>query len=405
MEQNDRKNIVVVSSYTRFDNLAHKPRGTESEHGMYSFDLDINTGRLTLLSVTSDGVMNPSFSRYHPNKKVLYTVTESIKENGQVVAYDVNHRTGRLTKLQEESAGGTSTCYVTLTKNHMILTNYWDSSLAVLPLDPNGTIGPLKHVTKMPNIIRAKHLSDHLSDRQSEPHNHSLVFEPFHGNLAFVPDLGTDTVRQFLFDDQSGQLTYVNSVPTAADVVLGQKKGHGPRYIVFHEIIKTAYVINELSNTVSVFRWDEEAYLKIIAGDKKQHALKLVQNISTIPEGFDSSLSKCGRICFSPTGKFVLASNRGHDSITSYRIANDGRLVNPKWCHINGQTPRHFQFDNSGQWIIACAQDSDCVNVLRFNSGTGRITYSGNSHRVPSPNFASAEFASYPTRAKFFSPL
>lgn len=393
-------NLVFVSCYTKFDNLAHQPRGTEAKHGrgMYTYRLNAMTGELVLLSITKDDVMNPSFTRFHHGKKILYTVTESIVSNGQVVAYSVDWQTGMLKNIQSESAGGTSTCYITLTKNHMLLVNYWDSTVSVLPLQADGLVGPIKHIAKMPDVIKAQGQSDHLSDRQSEPHNHSLVFDPYFEKVAFVPDLGTDSIRQFLFDDEKGELTYVNAISTTPDVKFGEKKGHGPRYIVFHPKLGRAYVINELSNTVSVFAWDVENFHKLVKGENVC-ALKFMQNISTLPAGFDSNLSKAGRLAISPNGKFVLVSNRGHDSITTLSIQEDGTLSNPSWVQCHGETPRHFQFDNSGQWVLSVGQDSNNLTVHKFNAGTGKLSYSFLSYPVPSPNFVCSEFASFPFEA------
>lgn len=390
------KNYVFVSNYTRFDNLAHKPRGTEAKHGMYTYQLNPTTGELVLMSMTKQGeIMNPSFSRFHPNRSILYTVTESIRENGEVVSYAVDSSTGKLTRLQSISAGGTSTCYITLTPKHMLLVNYWDSTVSVLPMSPDGIVGPIKQLVTMPDVIKARGLSDHLNNRQSEPHNHSLVLDPYGQNIAFVPDLGTDTVRQFLYDDEKGELTYVNAIGVTPDVQFGDAKGHGPRYIVFHPKLFRAYVVNELSNTVSVFAWDSEAAERILRGEDVQ-VLKFIQNISVLPPGFDPALSKCGRIAVNPNGRFVLVSNRGHDSITTLAIQDDGSLADPQWCQCHGETPRHFQFDNSGQWILSVGQDSDSLVVHRFNTATGKLTYSWNSYPLNSPNFVCAEFASFP---------
>lgn len=393
-----RSDYIFVSSYTRFDNLAHKPRGTEAKFGIHTYQLNVTTGELTLMSVTQDGVSNPSFTRYHPNKKILYTVTESIKENGEVVVYSIDYKSGKLTKVQTTSAGGTSTCYITLAKKHMLLVNYWDSSIAVLPYNADGTLGALKQLVHMPDVVKATGLKDHLNDRQSEPHNHSLVLGPYGGKIAFVPDLGTDSIRQFLYDDEKGHLEYINAIPTTPDVKFGAKKGHGPRYIVFHPSLARAYVINELSNTISVFAWDAENAKKVL-NKEDVFALKFLQNISVLPPGFDSALSKCGRIAISPNGKFVMASNRGHDSITTLTIQEDGLLSNPQWCQCHGETPRHFQFDNSGQWVFSVGQDSDVLSVHKFNPGTGKLTYSWNTYPVNSPNFVCAEFASFPLSA------
>jgi len=108
--------LIVISSYTRFDNLAHGPRGTEAKHSMYTFHLDQSDGQMMLLSVSKEPVMNPAFSRFHPTKNILYSCTESVAEDGEIVSWSVDSRSGALKRISSCSAGGTSTCYLTLDK-------------------------------------------------------------------------------------------------------------------------------------------------------------------------------------------------------------------------------------------------------------------------------------------------
>ena len=102
-------------------------------------------------------------------------------------------------------------------------------------------------------------------------------------------------------------------------------------------------------------------------------------------------------MCVHPSGRFVVVSNRGHESITIFRVkqcnsangskASKGTLAQVGFFHTRGETPRHFQFDASGQILIVANQDSDTIAVFTFNLTTGEIKYTGNEYRVPSPNF------------------
>merc|ERR1712217_468476 len=91
------------------------------------------------------------------------------------------------------------------------------------------------------------------------------------------------------------------------------------------------------------------------------------------------------------SGHFVLVSNRGHNSITVLRVHHDmpmaGLLSVASLEHTRGATPRHFQFDASGQWLITANQDSDNIGVFRFNLATGKLEWTGHEYNVPSPNF------------------
>lgn len=124
---------------------------------------------------------------------------------------------------------------------------------------------------------------------------------------------------------------------------------------------------------------------------KGRSTLRLIQSISTIPSAFPTTMNTCGRICVHKSGRFVVVSNRGHQSITVYKVKSKGvkrgELQTVGHFHTRGETPRHFQFDNSGQYLIVANQDTDTIAVFNFNLSNGELKYSGNEYRVPSPNF------------------
>ena len=119
--------------------------------------------------------------------------------------------------------------------------------------------------------------------------------------------------------------------------------------------------------------------------------LKLVQSIRTIPPAFPTKLNTCGRICLHPSGRFVIVSNRGHQSLAILRVktkgSDRGHLSNLGFFHTRGETPRHFAFDNFGQYLLVANQDTDNISIFTFNQSSGEIQFTGNEYRVPSPNF------------------
>jgi len=398
--------LVVVSCYTRFDNLAHGPRGTQAVRSLYTFRMDPSDGQMVLLSVTKDPVMNPAFSRFHPHKNVLYTCTESVAEPGDIVSWAVDPKSGKLSKLSSFSAGGTSTCYITLDKQceNVLVVNYWDATIGVFEL--NHETGDIVAMRSMydPNLGREmtakhdKHVNHSHNDaaaqkeRQSDPHSHAVILDPIFGEIAFVPDLGMDLVRQFYYDQASGTLAPAGMFRSGPE----GRTALGPRYIEFHPNLPVCYVVNELSSEVSVFEFDRQAAEKLISGGSTAAldaapTLRLVQTISTLPDAFPADLNTCGRIAVHSAGHFVLVSNRGHDSITVFRVHHEfphsGLLTVAHMQHTRGATPRHFQFDGSGQWLITANQDSDNIGVWRFNLATGKLDWTSHEYKVPSPNF------------------
>jgi 6-phosphogluconolactonase len=402
--------------YSDFDKLAHGPRGTQAKHSLYVYRFNPNDGSLVLLNILGDPkkVINPAFSRYHPRLNVVYTCTEDIDENGKIFAYSVGPN-GEMTQLGDAvDAGGTSTCYLTIDRaqKHMLAVNYWDSTLAVIPLDreTGAFTGPIKNMydpkqgQKMVAAGRAHGGVNHsLNDdstirmRQVDPHSHALVLDPFVGTVAYVPDLGKDLIREFFYDRQEGKIAMeLNIMPSG--LMTGMPDG--PRYFEFHPKYNIAYVVNELSSTIAVFEVNRTLLQEMAAAsaageDMKrfqgQSTLRLIQSIKTLPSAFPTTMNTCGRICVHKSGRFVVVSNRGHQSIAIFRVctkgSHRGELSSVGYFHTRGETPRHFQFDASGQYLLVANQDSDQVCVFNFNLSSGEMKFTGNEIRVPSPNF------------------
>mmetsp|Transcript_5682 Transcript_5682/g.8226 ORF Transcript_5682/g.8226 Transcript_5682/m.8226 type:complete len:172 (+) Transcript_5682:729-1244(+) len=78
-------------------------------------------------------------------------------------------------------------------------------------------------------------------------------------------------------------------------------------------------------------------------------------------------------------------------SLAVFRVVSKGQhrgmLKAVDYFHTRGETPRHFKFDSSGQYLIVANQDSNSVAVFSFNLSSGEIKFTGNEYYVPSPNF------------------
>jgi len=409
--------IIAVTCYSQFSDLAHGPRGTEAKRAMRTYRLNISDGTLTLLSMTPEGMLhNPAFCRWHPKLNVLYSCTESLTQEGKVYAFALNGKTGAMQEhCPAVAAGGFSTCYLTIhpAGRRMLLVNYWDSTICTLSLNPDGAMGSIiaQYDPKQGKKMKAsstKHVNHSRNDaaaqkeRQGDPHSHAIVLEPT-GTMAYVPDLGMDVIRQFFFDESSGKLTPCGEIVSGVKAENG--RGLGPRYLQFHPSLPTCYVVNELSSQVAVFEYNQNTTERLSraveeAGSPEAKAaiigaceptLSLIQTASTLPEAFPPEMNTCGRITIHPSGDFVVTSNRGHDSVAVHRIHRDstppGMVTLAGIFHTRGETPRHFQFDKSGQWLLVANQDSNTCAVFQFNNSTGEVSYTGNTYGCQSPNF------------------
>lgn len=294
----------------------------------------------------------------------------------------------------------------------MLCVNYWDSTLAVIPIstETGEFTGPIRNMydpkggKKMIAAGRCNGGVNHSNNddstiamRQADPHSHALVLDPFVGTVAYVPDLGKDLVREFFYNAEQGKIELeLNVLPSG----LCTGMPDGPRYFEFHPRYPVAYVVNELSSTIAVFEVDRGLLEELAVASKQgqdmsrfrgRSSLRLIQSIKTIPSAFPTTMNTCGRICVHKSGRFVVVSNRGHQSICIFRVLHKkpsrGELHAVGYFHTRGETPRHFQFDASGQYLLVANQDSDSIAVFHFNLSSGEIRYTGNEYRVPSPNF------------------
>lgn len=349
-----REYFVFFGTYT----------GAKSK-GIYVSRFDDATGKLSAPQLATE-TKSPSFLALHPNGKFLYAVGESASvganRQGAVSAFAVNSTTGMLTALNSQPSGGGGPCHLAVdAKRRLVLAaNYGSGSLAALPLGGDGRLDGAGCVIQHAGSSVNK-------QRQEGPHAHCANLSP-DGRFALACDLGLDKVLVYRLGDGAHALT-ANDPPSGAVA-----PGAGPRHLAFGAGGKFVYVVNEIGSTVTVFAWDV-----------KRGALSEVQTISTLPEKFDGK-SFCAEIAVHPNGKFVYASNRGHDSIAVFAVEKkSGRLAAVQRESTQGKTPRHFALDPSGGWLLAENQASDSVVVFKLDKKTGALAATGQQIEVPSP--------------------
>ena len=338
---------VYVGSYT----------GGPSK-GIYRFALDLATGALTPTGEPTES-SNPSFLALHPRGGLLYAVNED--REGAVSAFAVDAATGALAFLNRQPSGGSSPCHLTLDRDgrNVLVANY-GGSVAVLPVQPDGRLGA-------PSAI-VKHQGASIDpDRQKGPHAHSVNLDPAN-RYALVADLGLDKLLAYRFDPAGGTLTPHD--PQAAPLA----PGSGPRHFAFHPSGRHVYVLNELASTVTVFSYRPDS-----------GSLAELQTVTTLPAGFEGK-SYPAEVVVSADGKFLYASNRGHDSIAVFAVdPADGRLAVRGHHSTLGRKPRNFAIDPTGAFLLAANQDSDSIVVFRVDRSGGGLTPVGAPVPAPRP--------------------
>jgi 6-phosphogluconolactonase len=348
--------FVYFGTYTR-----------AASKGIYRAKLDTGTGRLSTIELAAE-CRDPAFLAIHPTENFLYAIDESTDPaktpDRGVSAYAIEARTGALTLLNEQSAGGAGPCHLAVDARGqcVLVANYSAGSVTALPLESNGRL-------RAPSVTLPHSGSSVHPTRQKAPHAHAINVEP--GNrFALTPDLGIDRVLVYRLD--AAKATLAPNSPAYATL----PPGSGPRHLAFHANGKFVYVINELTCTMAVFQFE--------AG---RGELKQVQVISTLPPGERVQPGySTAEVYAHPTGRWLFGSNRGHNSIVVFSSdPATGKLTHVANVPTQGKTPRHFAVDPTGTWLLAENQGSDSVVVFRIDPDSGRLTATGQTLAVPSP--------------------
>jgi 6-phosphogluconolactonase len=346
---------IYVGTYTE---------GTGSQ-GIYLVELDPEKGTLSEpIPVASSA--NPSFLALHQSKPVLLAVNETMKTadnpGGSVSSYAIAS-SGKLTPIDTASSQGTAPCHLSIDPSGrgVLVANYGSGTLGVLGLDDNGKLAPLG-MTFEPKGKGAD------PRRQEGPHAHCVRFDPS-GRYALEADLGLDRVHVFDFDPARER------DPLKLVMEIGLQPADGPRHLAFSPDGKTVYILNEMALTIAV-----------VHPDFANKRSETVQVIPTLPEGAGRQGDSTAEIVMHPTGKFLYSSNRGHDSIASFRVdSQSGRLEAIGHTPTGGRTPRNFNIDPTGKWLIAANQRSGTLTVFAINPETGALTPRGEPVKVPAP--------------------
>lgn len=332
--------------------------------GIYRAELDLRTGKLST-PILAAAVKNPSFVAIHPSGRYLYAVSEISesggKRTGAVSAFLIDPKTGTLKLLNSQPSGGAGPCHLIVDRagKNALVANYGGGSAAVLPIQSDGQLNPASCVVQHKGSSVDK-------SRQEAPHAHSINLDAAN-KFAFVADLGLDKVLVYRYDADKGTLT--PNDPPAAKL----EPGAGPRHFAFHPDGQAAYVINELSSTITQMNYDP-----------KRGVLTPLQTVSTLPGGKAVKGNSTAEVVVHPSGKFAYGSNRGHNSLAMYAIDAKTHRLTPTGHETRDiKVPRNFAIEPSGAYLLAASQASGRVIVFRIDRGTGVLTPTGSAIDVP----------------------
>jgi len=310
--------------------------GFGANYPLRVYDLDKSTGALTPRGGDFNAGTDPSYLALDPSRTHLYAANENDGSEGGLTALSIA-ADGKLTKLNHQTGSDKGFTYVAIDPSGKFAfgASYNGGSVSVFPIMADGSLGP-----ELDNV-----------DFGDNAKAHSVGFDKS-GKYVLVPTLGAGQVQQLMLG-ADGKLT-PNTPPSAA-----APSGAGPRHIAVHPSGTLAFVANELNSTVTPYQLSADG--KLTAGT----------TVSSLPMNFNGD-NKGAHIELSPDGRFVYASNRGHNSIAVFSAdQTTGALTLVEHEPTRGSAPRDFDVDPNGDVLIVANQDSANLSVYKIEPNGG----------------------------------
>jgi 6-phosphogluconolactonase len=302
---------------------------------------------------------NASYVLVHPSHQYLYAVNE--QDEGTVTAFRIDpSQPGRLHLINHQSSRGSGPCYLSTNRfgDYLFVANYNNGTVAVFPIDNNN--GSLRQSSGFDQQIGSS--VDPV--RQTSAHAHCILLDR-QEEYALSADLGSDQIYHYRFFSNNGSII-------RTEITKAGRVGDGPRHVIFNFNERFVYVMNELKSEITVFRYSP--------------MMEPIQSISTLPANFTSFNTGAGIVLHPMNGRYLYASNRGHDSIAVFTVDFETGTLSPiQHISVQGQTPRDFNISPNGRFLIVANQNSHNVVLFTIDEQTGRLTATGSSVQVSSP--------------------
>ncbi|MTV82041.1 lactonase family protein [Secundilactobacillus folii] len=325
----------------------------KSSEGVYELQLDTDKKQLQNLELVGRAG-NPTYVTESKAHKVYAIDAESEdgKKIGGLKIFDAAEKPFK--ELGKTLTPGTSPAYVTVdeARQFVYTANYHTGIVTVYKIESDGTLtttDTAKHTGAGPR-----------PEQQDGPHPHFSDLTP--DNRLVVCDLGNDTV--YLYDvSDDGKLTEHSRFNCA--------RGFGPRHIVFNTDKNVAYLVGELGSGVAVLDYD--------AAEGK---FSLRQSLSTIPSDWTAH-NGAAAVRLSTDQHYLYVSNRGFNSIATFKVEVNGELTLIDQIPSEGDFPRDFNFNADEKFVILVNQNTDNATLYSRNADSGKLTLVQKDFTVP----------------------
>lgn len=330
---------------TKISLLSGSYTGPDGE-GLKLLSFDTATGNIELVR-SYPGTPDVSWIAFAPSTRTVYVTDEMAEKAG---AFTLAADNSAATPLGYQSTGAKYPCYLRISPKgtKLAVANYGDDSTPVFSIDAaTGALQP------DPTVLRSAHAHD-------KGHAHWTQWSPESDRLYTV-DLGHDEVRSVRYEAGN----FVGGPETAYSA----PKGAGPRHLAFHPNGKFAYLFTEYAETVTALARHADG------------TLTELNTLSALPADFTGK-STGAHIQINAAGTVAYVSNRGHNSITAFAIAADGRISFKQNIDCGGNWPRFFLLLD--QHLIVANQESEDLVVFDV-AADGTLTATGKVFKLQKP--------------------
>ncbi|MEM8952695.1 MAG: lactonase family protein [Verrucomicrobiota bacterium] len=319
------------------ETMVYVSEGKDNQIGVYS--MDEATGELSEVEKVALGG-SPGCLALSKDGTKIYA---AVRTTAEFATLEIDEDTGRLREVGSvPAAGGAAYIWVDATGEWLLAAYYRDGLVSSSRIEDGLVTGEPVSVLEVGEKA------------------HCIQTDPSNG-YAFCPHtMDLNKVDQFTFDAETGEL-----ILNPAGAAMAGAEGAGPRHLQFHPNGKWVYLVNEQGKSVSRCDFDG------VSG-----TLTLRETVSTHPEDWDPSEGSCADIEITTDGKFLYASNRGHNSIAGFSIDGDTGELTALGQTPTGDTPRSFNLVPVGneEFVVAAGQRSDTLTVYRRDAATGVLT-------------------------------
>lgn len=305
------------------------------DNALHLYELQPDSGKLEH-HAKYDLPGSPGSQFVSPDGQRLYV---SVRSANSVAAFRIDRAGKKLVPLGLTKIGANAAYVATdQTGKTLLWASYSDGVVGSHALAENGAVKP-----------------GALSRIETKRCAHAILTDSSN-RFAFVPHTGPNAVYQFRFDAKSGKLT--KNDPFTVSPAAGLE----PRHLAFHPRLPVVYCDDEKGDSVTAYHFNRDT-----------GQLKAFHSQSTLPTDFDGSQNTCADIEITRDGRFVYASNRGHNSIAGFSVdAKTGKLTSIGQF-VTGAIPRSFNLDPDNQWMIAAGQRSHDLHVYKRDSTSGKL--------------------------------